>query len=384
MRLNSAELIGNRINVIWSDGVVEEFPTVWLLHACTCAECGLSIKGVRNLKLTDFQRRPRPHNAWVSEEKLWIDWGSEHKSVYQGNWLRGHRLSAEGRSERNPRQNIWGKDLTIPEPMSYLKVCRDESAHQLMLERIRDLGFVIISDVPVDASFTEKISSLIGVRRITNYDIYELKSKKIQEQSGDMAVELVPHTDEMYRIDPPAITLFHVMAQSKIGGDSTLVDGLRLAQRMEIEHPDELQTLCKIPARFHRELEEGRHFDLQAPIFRRDEEGMITGIRLNDRCMAPVDADPDNSELFYDALRPLMKMIYSAEETITFKLKTGEMLIFNNHRLLHGRTGFDPSSGRHVRLVHVDLDEFHSRLRVSLRRSNSPDEWMRLGPGATA
>ena len=62
------------------------------------------------------------------------------------------------------------------------------------------------------------------------------------------------------------------------------------------------------------------------------------------------------TELFYDALRPLMKMIYSAEETVKFRIKTGEMLIFNNHRLLHGRTGFDPSSGRHVRLVHVDLD----------------------------
>ena len=111
---------------------------------------------------------------------------------------------------------------------------------------------------------------------------------------------------------------------------------------------------------------------------------MITGIRLNDRCMAPVDAEPENTELFYDALRPLMKMIYSAEETVKFKIKTGEMLIFNNHRLLHGRTGFDPSSGRHVRLVHVDLDEFHSRLRVSLRRSKNPDEWMYLGPGATA
>ena len=180
IRLNSAELIGNRVNVFWSDGVVEEFPTVWLLHACTCAECGLSIKGVRNLKLTDFQKRPRPHNVWLSKGKLWIDWGSEHKSVYKGNWLRGHRLSAEGRSERKPRLKIWGKNLTIPEPMSYLKVCSDESSHQLMLERIRDLGFVIISDVPVDASFTEKLPSLIGVRRITNYDIYELKSKKIR------------------------------------------------------------------------------------------------------------------------------------------------------------------------------------------------------------
>ena len=111
---------------------------------------------------------------------------------------------------------------------------------------------------------------------------------------------------------------------------------------------------------------------------------MITGIRLNDRCMAPVDAEPENTELFYDALRPLMKMIYSAEETVTFKIKTDEMLIFNNHRLLRRRKVFDPSSARHLMFVHVDLDEFLSNLRVSLRRSNNPDEWMRLGPGATA
>ena len=53
MHLNSAELMGTRVKVIWSDGVVEEFPTVWLLHAWTCSDCGLLIKVFRNLKLTD-------------------------------------------------------------------------------------------------------------------------------------------------------------------------------------------------------------------------------------------------------------------------------------------------------------------------------------------
>ena len=89
-------------------------------------------------------------------------------------------------------------------------------------------------------------------------------------------------------------------------------------------------------------------------------------------------------KFFYDALRPLMKMIYSAEDTVTFKIKTGEMLIFNNHRLLHGRKVFDSSLVRHVKLVHVNLDEFHSKLRVSLRWSNNSEERMRLGLGETA
>ena len=74
---------------------------------------------------------------------------------------RGHRFSHKCRLERQPRPKIWGKDLTIPESMSYLKVSRDESALKLMLDRISDLGFVIISDVPLDASFAERIPSLI-------------------------------------------------------------------------------------------------------------------------------------------------------------------------------------------------------------------------------
>ena len=46
MSLNSAELIGNRVNVIWSDGVVGEFAPVWGLGACACGVFGVWMKGV--------------------------------------------------------------------------------------------------------------------------------------------------------------------------------------------------------------------------------------------------------------------------------------------------------------------------------------------------
>ena len=384
MELIRAKRQGYRLLVSWSDGVEEEFPTVWLLHACTCQKCGLSIKGVRQQRLTDYPARPALEDVWVQNDTLHIDWGDGHKSSYSGKWLRGHRLSDLGRTERRPLPTIWGADLTLSDPLSYEKVATDPPENLLMLESIRDLGFVKLCGVPVEASMTEEIPALVGKRRETNYGIYELKAKANPEITGDMAVGLAPHTDEMYRIDPPAITFFHVIQPSHMGGDSTLVDGLRLAQRLGNENPNALRTLCEIPARFHRELDEGRHFDLQAPIFRQDENGRITGIRLNDRCMAPVDATPNDTERFYDSLRLLLAIIYSGEETIQLRIEAGQMLIFNNHRLLHGRTAFDSTSGRHVRIVHVDLDEFHSRLRVSLRETGSPNEWMRLGPGATA
>ena len=169
-----------------------------------------------------------------------------------------------------------------------------------------------------------------------------------------------------------------------VNSTSTLVDGLRLAVEMARDQPAAFETLCTVPARFHRRLREGWHFDLRAPVFRRDRRGVVTGIRMNDRCLAPVDAEPDDVVRFYEAVRLLMERIKSGDGMVTIHLEAGQMLVFDNQRLLHGRTSFDPSSGRYIRIIHVDHDEFYSRLREALHAVDAPDQWMELGPAATA
>ncbi|WP_319005213.1 hypothetical protein [Leisingera sp. McT4-56] len=54
-------------------------------------------------------------------------------------------------------------------------------------------------------------------------------------------------------------------------------------------------------------------------------------------------------------------------------LKAGEGLLFDNQRLLHGRTGFAPETPpRTVLTSSVDLDDFHSSMRL-LQRDLDPD-----------
>lgn len=60
-----------------------------------------------------------------------------------------------------------------------------------------------------------------------------------------------------------------------------------------------------------------------------------------------------------------MKLCYSPENLIVFKLKEGETMIFDNWRMLHGREGFDPSKGhRHLEGCYIDWDEVNCRIRV--------------------
>ena len=50
---------------------------------------------------------------------------------------------------------------------------------------------------------------------------------------------------------------------------------------------------------------------------------------------------------------------------IEFKMEPGDMVSFNNRRVLHARNEFDPNTGeRHLQGTYIDLDDFYSRYRV--------------------
>ena len=384
--ITSAEISSpSTVDIKWADGHMSHFPGLWLLSACSCARCGSTESAVRHALLTELPDEPEVVSVSTDVEGcLNVEWGDGHRSCFEPIWLRGHCLSDEEREHRLFKPQLWGKEIGNSLPyMSYTEVSADADRHLGFLETLRDLGFVILQAVPADRERTEEIADLVGKLRLTNYGIFELKSKPNPEIVGDMAVALNLHTDEPYRRDPPAITLFHVLAQSDHGGDSTITDGFHVAEALRRQDPKAFKILASKPARFHRTLKEGRAFEIEAPIISVDHTGAVTGIRILDRGMAPVDASVDDVVPFYGAVRKFLALVYAGEGMITIKLQPGEMLVFNNQRLLHGRTAFDPScSARHVRSCHVDLDEFHSKLRVAYRASSREEAWMKFRQGA--
>ena len=58
------------------------------------------------------------------------------------------------------------------------------------------------------------------------------------------------------------------------------------------------------------------------------------------------------------------------EFEIRFLLNRGDLVMFDNCRLLHGRTGFDPRQGpRHLQGCYIDIDGPRSLYRVLRRRA---------------
>jgi len=49
-------------------------------------------------------------------------------------------------------------------------------------------------------------------------------------------------------------------------------------------------------------------------------------------------------------------MLNETERRVDFRLGKGDLWVFNNLRMLHGRTEFTPTGNRHLQGCYVDLD----------------------------
>ncbi len=93
-------------------------------------------------------------------------------------------------------------------------------------------------------------------------------------------------------------------------------------------------------------------------------------IRYNAHIAAVFDMPAEVLPAYYRAWRAIMARTRQARYIVSLKLAAGEMVVFDNRRVLHGREAFDPTTGfRHLRGCYVDRGEFDSTLRILARRT---------------
>ena len=104
------------------------------------------------------------------------------------------------------------------------------------------------------------------------------------------------------------------------------------------------------------------------PIIVLDDAGEIVEIRNTAFLRAEPDMEPDQIDAGYRAFRAYMRLAGAPRLTCRYPFAAGDLVIFDNRRILHGRAAFDPQSGnRRLEGCYLDTDELHSRLRVLAR-----------------
>ena len=268
-----------------------------------------------------------------------------------------------------PTPVLWDgklKDL----PRAQWQARPDDGQVAAWLDAFLRYGFIIFRGVPTDLEHVRKVASAFGWPRETNFGVtFEVRSKPGAE-AIDLAytpMKLDPHTDNPYRSPVPGVQLLHCVANETTGGLSTLVDGFAVAEALRARDPEAFRILSTTLVRF---LFRDKDTEMMssAPLIELDAGGNVRVIRFSPRLDFVPLLPPAALSAYYRARQLFGQMLRSNAFEVRFLLNKGDLVMFDNCRLLHGRTGFDPQEGlRHLQGCYIDIDGPRSKYRVLQR-----------------
>jgi gamma-butyrobetaine dioxygenase len=78
-----------------------------------------------------------------------------------------------------------------------------------------------------------------------------------------------------------------------------------------------------------------------------------------------IDLPQDLLDTYYPAFCRFGKMLQEEKYMMSFLMKAGECMVFDNHRIVHGRAAYTASSGeRYLRGTYTDRAEMRSSYRA--------------------
>lgn len=233
------------------------------------------------------------------------------------------------------------------------------------VDQLARRGIALLHDCGVEPATVQEIGNTIGFVRETNYGgFFDVIAEPDPVNLAFTPLGLAAHTDNPYRDPCPTVQLLHCLAAASEGGASRFVDGFAAAARLREEDPAAFRMLTTTDAtfRFH-----GRGVDLRAqrPLIEIDGDGAVRAVSVNNRSMEPLPSDRADTTSFYDAYRAFVDLLDLDDSAIEITLQPGELVAFDNRRVLHGRRAFHSTERRHLQGCYIDIDAVHSAARLT-------------------
>ena len=326
----------------------------WYRDACRCPACRDAGNDQHLLDVTDVGGW-RVEAAWQEGDDLLADLvhadGRQHRCVVP-----------PAPVDTGPRH--WGADDAHALLADAADFERGDWTEQVSAAVARD-GIAVIRNVPTEPGTVLDVGRTLGFVRETNYgDLFDVIARPDPANLADTAVGLPLHTDNPYRDPCPTVQLLHCLRSDGDGGASRFSDGLAGAERLRHLHPHLFDRLASTPVLFRYHGDGG---DLRArrPLIDVAPDGEVRGVAVNHRSMEAPDLDDASVDEFYEAYAAFVEILDAPDAVAELTMGPGDLVVFDNRRVLHGRTAFEVTGPRHLQGCYIDIDALYSRTRVA-------------------
>ncbi|KAL7743278.1 hypothetical protein ACLKA6_012447 [Drosophila palustris] len=362
------------------------FPGIWLRDNCRCPACFHDSSQSRRLDWDHFDTSVRPVSLRVDsdKERVQVRWSDDHESTYDMDWLRRHSFDAESQTAylndfyRPPTSHWAGAQFEeIARRFEYDQVMAEDAALHQWLQALAVYGVALLNGAPLDEGVVRRLAERVGfIRRTTYGEEFIVQAKPGAQNYAYLSLPLPLHTDLPYYEYKPSVNILHCVVQTKSqGGSNLLVDAFHIADRLRDEHPSDFAILSRTSVDWNDiGSEDGREFHniWRAPVICLNTAGEYRRINHSvPQRDSHFNVPLDQVIPWYESYARFVKM--ARADAHSFKTQPGDVLTFNNLRLLHGRTGYDDTenNSRYIVGAYLDWDIIYSRLRVLKKRLGS-------------
>lgn len=375
--IKKLSVVDDELVIDWQDGKQSRLFSHWLRDHCQMPTSRNANNGQRLFSVVDIPEETYIEKAYKDEKgnACVLFQPENHLSVFSQNWLIKNcydlNLHFDDRSER--QKKLWQKD-TFKAGLPFVgfeSICNDETSKLDMLRLIRDVGFVVLENVPTKEGQVLKVISELGYTRETNYGtLFEVRTEVNPNNLAYTNMGLGSHTDNPYRDPLPTIQLLHCLESSTEGGDSVLVDGFKAATVLRQESKEDFDILTSTWINF-RFSDAKTDLRSRVPMIELNDKSEIVKVRYNNRSIDTIKLPTNKIRHFYKAYRHWSEIIERDDLKIIFKLSESDLMLLDNTRIMHARTAFSKKGRRHLQGAYTDLDGLYSLLNIMENRQQN-------------
>lgn len=358
-----------------------EFHPTQLRDGCTCKKCRDPSSGNKTFASTEIPTgiviknvKSNPDEGLIIRLKRDLTTSDQDSHIVKlsGEWMRNllTRSPDDGSSARLTARRRFGVEHW--DGASFAARAHKIDYEDYMAEgprfwdAVRDLarfGLVFLKNVPHDKNSVVTITERIANIRETFYGrTFDVKAKPQAENVAYTSGYLGLHQDLLYLDPPPQIQILHCMENSCAGGESLFSDGDRIGRMLwQLREQVPISNLAHIAVPYAYD-NNGHRYARQRPLLNPDIPG--GNIYGNFFWSPPFQGEfsrPLDMYRWIKAAQIFESSVNDPQAVYKTKMAPGDCVLFDNIRVLHGRTAFDAAGGsRWLRGAYISGEDFFS------------------------